>query len=204
MEATFQRCSEIGEPDLQRATASLDGLRSFLERAVAVAVPGDGAPKVLLALARLPSCGWLREPVQIEIDGDERRTRVNVTTDSGQRVVPTATLPVAYDEFSRAVRLVPRLVDPLEVVEKDVRIVLRDRASVVIKAAPARPSSAPTRPFMQAVPAEAKRSAPPPKDKDIHNRPTRVRMEAIRLEDQPEARRDDSADIDDAWDDNKG
>jgi len=38
---------------------------------------------------------------------------------------------------------------------------------------------------------------------DIYSKPTVARMAAIRLEDMPEARREDQADIDEAWEEDE-
>jgi hypothetical protein len=38
---------------------------------------------------------------------------------------------------------------------------------------------------------------------EVHNRPTVARMAAIRLEDMPQARREDQTDIDEEWTDDE-
>lgn len=197
----FERCSDITDAIIFEAISSPKALSLFLDRASAVAEPGEGAPKTLLVIARLPQSTWLRGQLVVDIDGTDRETWITLATEvRGVRtnIVPPTTLRVPLDEFTRAVRIAPRLVDPLEVVQREPRVLLRAPAA-------ARPSSRPTRQQMIAVPPEAKRSAPrvAAVGRDIHSKKTIANMEAIRLADRPEARREDQADIDDAWDDEK-
>jgi len=203
--ASFERCSDITETDIVGAVSSAEAFRSFLDRAATVGMPEEGAPKVLLAIARLatPQCTWLEGELRVGIEGNEQQSRVAILVATGgqppRRVAPVMHLRVPLDEFTRAVRLAPRLIEPLKVLENGPRIVL-GTVEAVVKISQ-RPSSRPTRQQMIAVPPEAKRSTPHMAAvvPDIHSKPTRVRMEAVRIEDASEAQRE-QADIDDLWD----
>lgn len=205
----FATCSDITEDDVLESITSPEALRALLDRAATIAVPGEGAPKVLLAVARLPQASWLRGQLVVEIQGNERETTLAISADlSGKRVsvTPVVTFRVPLDEFTRAVRIAPRLVSPLSVVEREPRIVLRGPVAQ-------RPSNRPTRQAMIPVPPEAKRSNPrlpaiardgkrtsPP---EAHTKKTITSMEPVRIADRPEARREDQSDIDEAWEDDK-
>ena len=197
----FERCSDITDAIIFEAISSPKALAALLDRASAVAEPGEGAPKVLLAIARLPQSNWLRGQLVVEIDGTDRETWLTLATElRGKRtnIIPPTTLRVPLDEFTRAVRIAPRLVEPLEIVQREPRVLL-------LGPAVARPSSRPTRQQMIAVPPEAKRTNPrvPAVSRDVHEKKTITNMEAVRLADRPEARRDDQADIDEAWGDDE-
>lgn len=194
----FERCSDITEADIVQAVSSIAALRGLLDRAAEVAAPEEGAPKVLLAVARLatPQCTWLEGELRVGIEGDEQQTRmailVAVAGQAPKRLAPVTHLRVPLDEFTRALRLAPRLIEPLAVLENGQRIVL---GSPAVRRAQ-RPSSRPTRQQMVAIPPEAKRSRPdlPAVDPEIHSKPTRDRMEAVRIEELSEV------DLDDGWD----
>lgn len=260
----FDRCIEISETNVARAIVSRQAFRALLDRAAAVSRPEDGGPKVLVALARLATteCVWLEGDLRIEVEGDDHETTINVLVEMGygyrERVFPTTRMRVPFDEFVRAVRLVPRLIAPLRAQDKAGRLFLTagqdarrstappppidiDEGSLLdalaakgassgkrksARPAPApsdppptiprevppslrhaagrqRPSSRPTvarmaavRPELHTKPTVARMAAVRP---DVHSRPTVARMAAIRLEDLPEARREDQADIDEAW-----
>ncbi len=237
---SFDRCIEISETNVARAIVSRQAFRALLDRAAAVSRPEEGGPKVLVALARLATteCVWLEGDLRIEVEGDEHETAINVLVEMGygyrERVFPTTRMRVPFDEFARAVRLVPRLIAPLRVQEKSGRLLLTagqdarrstappppvdiDEGSLLEALAPPavrrdvapptfarqRPSTRPTvarmaavRPEVHTKPTVARMAAVRP---DVHSRPTVARMAAIRLEDLPEARREDQADIDEAW-----
>lgn len=176
---SFEHNIDLGTDHIEWAIASRDNFRALLDRAAAVSQPEDGGPKVLMAFAALVRADWLGGELRVELVGDELETRVSVLVNSAPLFPPT-TMRTPFDEFSRAMRLVPRLIVPL--------VAHESAGSVVLRAD--RPSARPTK-RMAAV------------HEDIHTRPTRVRMAAVRLEDLPEARREDHADIDEEWDDGK-
>ncbi len=182
---SFEHIIDLGTEHIEWAIASRENFRTLLERAAAVSQPEDGGPKLLMACAALVRAPWLDGELRVEIEGDEHHTRLSLLIDAGfrERIFPVVTLNVPLDEFARATRLVPRLIVPLAVQERRGALILKPKHET-------RPSARPTT-RMQAV------------DGDVHTRPTRVRMAAVRLEDLPEARREDHADIDGEWDDEK-
>ncbi len=112
-------CAELTTEHADQAARSASSLRALLTWASTVAKPGGGAPKVLLALARLARADWLEGTPFIEITGTDRETVINIFADHGmgirERVVPLARLRVPIDELTRAVRLAPQLIAPFEV-----------------------------------------------------------------------------------------
>ncbi len=127
----FSRCIDIAESNVARAIVSRQSFRAFLDRAAAVSRPEEGAPKVLGALARLATadCAWLEGDLRIEIDGNDDQTILSVMEEMGygyrERIFPPVKLTAPFDEFVRAVKLMPRLIAPLLVAqEKDGRLVL--------------------------------------------------------------------------------
>lgn len=165
----FESNSEISTAHVEAAIASRATFRAFLERAAAVARPEDGGPKVLMAIAALPRCTWLAEDLFLEILGDELGSQLDLLVhgEVGERIFPSVTLDVPFDEFVRAVRVAPQLIRPFTVRESDEgRLMLMHR----------RDSDKPTT-RMKAV-----------RD-DVHGKPTVVRMTAVRPEAIPESRR---------------
>lgn len=183
---SFDRCSDIGATHVEQAIASRVSLRAFFDRAAEVSRPEDGGPKVLLACAALVGSDWLDGELRIELEGDENETRLSMLIDAGfrERIFPVIKLRVPFDEFARAIRLAPHLVAPLTSRERAGMLILSPRARA------ARPSARPTTRMAAVRP-------------DIHTKPTVVRMSAVRLEDHPDARREDHADIDEEWDGEK-
>ena len=92
-------------------------MRAFLDWAVATARPEEGAPKVLLAIAKLAEATWVDGTLYIDIAGDDSVTKISIFADYGfgirERLLPLARLPVPFDEFVRAVKLSPKLIAPL-------------------------------------------------------------------------------------------
>lgn len=120
----IQRCIELGEDDIAIAAASREATRALLDHFARIAHPGEGAAKLLLALARLATnaCDWLDGDLRIELGGDAEVTVVEVMTELGagmrERVFPPFTMFVPIDEFLRAITLVPHLVQPLLVITR--------------------------------------------------------------------------------------
>lgn len=166
MEPSFERNIEIGEAHIAQALTSRESFRALLDRAAAVAQPEDGGPKVLMACAALVNAAWLDGQLRVEVEGDDHATRLSILVDAGfrERLFPVVTLNVPFDEFARAVRLVPRLIAPLNLHEKNGTLILTQLPRR------ARPSAHPTQRRMPAV------------VDDVHTKPTVVRMAAVRPE----------------------
>lgn len=115
-------CAELTELHAEEAARSSASMREFLGWATVVARPGEGAPKVLMALARLAYADWLEGPPYIEVRGDDTATTLSIFCDHGvgirERIVPLVRLGVPFDEFVRAVRVAPHLVHPLRLTVK--------------------------------------------------------------------------------------
>lgn len=112
-------CADLKEAHAEQAARSTAFLREFFQWATRTARPGEGAPKVLMPLARLADAGWLDGTLYVEVRGDDATTTLSIYCDHGvgirERVVPIVRLGVPFDEFERAVRLATHLVKPLRV-----------------------------------------------------------------------------------------
>ncbi len=170
----------------RQAATSADALSTFLAWAARTAVPDAGAPKVLLALARLVDAPWVTGAVQTELTGDEARTKIAIFEDLGfgirERLAPVLELGVPFDEFARAVRLSPSLIAPFRAEHGEGTILLAapsvdvdESPSIRIAESSLHPPARDTRP------APATTDAPPPRTEQsgIHTAPTVRRMVAI-------------------------
>lgn len=186
-------CAELTAEHAEQAARSSVSLRALLSWASEVARPGEGAPKVLMAIARLVGAEWFEGTPFVEIRGDDSTTMLSVFADHGfgirERVVPVARLAVGFDEFARAVRLAPRLVAPFHATET--------ADSLVLAPADVTPDE-PAQPIVideQSLHENERTTAPPPQEarpstgrppapdqSGIHTRPTVRRMVAVRPE----------------------
>jgi hypothetical protein len=141
--ATLESCSDLTSELAAKAAASSDGFRALLKRVAEIARPGQGAPKFLMAVARLVGQDWIEGELRVELSGDQQSTTIIVICEFGEgireRLVPATRLQVPIDEFERALELSPKLVLPLKVTDHLDKLVLTPLAS-----------------------SEAKRSARPP------------------------------------------
>ena len=125
----IQCCRDIAEEHVARAVATRAAMRAFLTQIAKVSRPMEGAPKILLALARLATraCDWIDEDLLIVISGGDERCTLEVLSDFGgglhERVFALVKLGVPLDEFVRAVRLVPKMILPLKMKEQDGKLV---------------------------------------------------------------------------------
>lgn len=112
----LESCAELTADHAVEATASQASMRAFLDWAATTARPDEGAPKVLLAIAKLADAGWVDGTLYIDIAGDDAVTKLSVFADYGfgirERLLPLARLNAPFDEFVRAVRLAPKLISP--------------------------------------------------------------------------------------------
>jgi len=126
--ATLGSCTELTPEHAKLAASSSVGIRNLLNRVAAIAQPGEGCPKVLMALARLVGQEWLDGELRVELSGDDTSTTMIVMSDFGagirERLLPTIRFAVPIDEFGRALELSPRLVLPLRVSEHEGLIIL--------------------------------------------------------------------------------
>jgi hypothetical protein len=207
------RCADL-KPDIAKLAArSAADIRSLFDRFAEIARPGEGCPKILLALARLVDQPWVEGRLRVEIAGDDAATTISVFGEHGagirERLLPVARFAVPFDEFSRAIELAPEIVLPLRVTDEDAKLILtplltpESELDAPIPAFELEEQSLgegerTTAPPPGGIPAEAiplvdaaakaplPETAPPPTP-SVHNRPTVPRMEAVR-ETESEAR----------------
>ena len=126
--ATLQSCSEITSEHAKQAASSPSEIRVLLKHVSQIAKPGEGCPKVLMAIARLVGQEWVEGDLRIELSGDDVSTTLTVMCDYGvgirERLVPATRFEVPLDEFERALELAPKLVLPLRITDEDGRLVL--------------------------------------------------------------------------------
>ena len=186
-------CAELTAEHAEEAARSSASLRKLLAWASEIARPGEGAPKVLMVIARLVGADWLDGAPYVEIRGDDALTTLSVFVDHGvgirERVVPLARLQVGVDEFARAVRLAPKLVAPFRATEREGALLLtlpdavieEPQETIVIAEQSLTENERTTAP----PPHEARATTKPPSGPDqsgIHTRPTVRRMVAVRPE----------------------
>ena len=191
-------CAELTTPHVDEASASSTAMRALLVWAARVARPGEGAPKLLLAFARLPHAEWVEGTPYVEITGDSRQTAISIFTAHGmgirERMFPRVQLAVPIDEFARAVRLAPHLVAPLRVSAMQNGVLLAP-AELADDAPPSRDearigSQEAIAIDQRSLHEQERKTAPPPPvpvtdHSGIHTRPTVRRMVAV----DPEALR---------------
>lgn len=126
--AAFATCAELTPEHADAAKASLAEMKKLLARAAQVARPGEGAPKVLMAVAALTDAPWLEGELRVELSGEGEATVLDVFCDHGfgirERLLPQTRFRVAFDEFFRAAQLAPGLVAPLRASGSTDRLVL--------------------------------------------------------------------------------
>lgn len=126
--ATLESCTELTVEHAKLAASSSVGIRNLLTRVSAIAKPGEGCPKVLMAVARLVGQDWIDGELRVELSGDDTVTTLIVMCDYGvgirERLLPTIRFSVPIDEFRRALELAPKLVLPLKISEHEGLIIL--------------------------------------------------------------------------------
>lgn len=103
-------------------------MRVLLKRVAEIAVPDQGCPKVLMAVARLVGQEWVEGDLRVELSGDESSSTLIIMCDFGvgirERLLPIATFRVPLDEFERALELSPKLVLPLKISDEVGKLIL--------------------------------------------------------------------------------
>lgn len=112
----------------KQAAGSSAEIRALLKHVAEIARPGEGCPKILMAIARLVGQDWIDGELRVELSGDEASTTVIVMCEHGvgirERLFPVVRFGVPLDEFQRALELAPHLVLPLKVTEEPGKLVL--------------------------------------------------------------------------------
>ena len=117
--AHIKRCLEITEKDIAAAVETREACKVLLDHISRIAGANQGAPKLLLVLARMATtaCDWVDGELRIEIVGDGEVTVVELKSELGggmrERVLPSFSLNVPLAEFTRAVERVPHMIEPL-------------------------------------------------------------------------------------------
>jgi hypothetical protein len=110
-------CAELTTEHAEEAARSAAFMRTLLDWAAKVARPGQGGPKILMALARMARADWVEGTPYVEIKGNESETSIAILVDTEMTVreplFPPTRMRVPIDEFTRAVRLAPQLIAPL-------------------------------------------------------------------------------------------
>jgi hypothetical protein len=131
--ATLESVSDLTSEHAKLAASSSTEIRKLLKRVAEIAQPGEGCPKIMMALARLVGQPWVEGDLRIELSGDDTSTTMNIMCDYGvgirERLLPLTRFGVPIDEFERALELAPKLVLPLRISEEDGKLVLTPLAT---------------------------------------------------------------------------
>lgn len=126
--ASLESCSDLTFEHAKQAASSSAEMRTLLKRFADIAQPGEGCPKVLMALARLVGQDWIDGDLRVELSGDDVSTTLVVMSEHGvgirERILPLTRFAVPIDEFERALELAPRLVLPLRITDDEGKMVL--------------------------------------------------------------------------------
>jgi hypothetical protein len=125
---TLESVGELTSEHAKAAASSSTDMRDFLKHAAAIAKPGEGCPKVMMAIARLVGQPWVEGDLRVELTGDDTSTTMNVMCDYGvgirERLLPLTRFGVPLDEFERALELAPKLVLPLRISDDNGKLIL--------------------------------------------------------------------------------
>jgi hypothetical protein len=126
--ADLDMCSQLTGEAARAAAQSAAGMRALLARFAEIARPDEGAPKIILAFARLCENAWYDGRLRVEISGDGRVTTIEVLAELGggivERLFPLTRLDVPFDEFVLAIDVAPDLMLPLGAADHQNRLVL--------------------------------------------------------------------------------
>ncbi len=129
--SVIKRCIEVTDAQIATAIVSRSGAKALLDHMAKIGRPNEGAPKILIILARMAVSGdeWLDGDLRVEVVGDGDVSIFEVMTELGgglrERALPSFAVNVPLAEFVGAVERVPRMIEPLAVKAKsDRRLVL--------------------------------------------------------------------------------
>lgn len=128
--SALRHCTELRDAHIVEAVSSSDEMEALLTRFAEIAAPNKGAAILLAALARLgtTACTWIDGELRIELSGDAEQTKIAVSSSLGagfrEKCFADTILKVPLQEFSRLLARSPKLIEPLQVMEKGARIVL--------------------------------------------------------------------------------
>ncbi len=156
-------------------------MHDLLKAMAEVAKPSSGASRILIAIARIarPTTDWIEGVLRVQLSGDEEQTKFAIIEDIGggvrELVFPRFTVKVPFEEFTRGLKLAPRVVEPLVVHEEsEGKVVLVPKKRTRATLAP---------PTFEIAEESLKKSLPPAVRKSLTpKRPTR---RPAAKEDQP-------------------
>lgn len=180
-------------------------MRAMLTRVADIATPGQGAPKIMMAFAKLATADWVEGEVCVELYADKQdptKTLIAISCDLGggmrERLLPTTTLNVPVEEFEKELLRNGAVIAPLRGKRIANKIVLQpsDHPATLPPATididekslnNSKPPGMPTIPAPQTEQAakkvDAAAAATQGKDKaprpTVHNRPTVRQMAAL-------------------------
>ncbi len=162
--ATLESVSDLTSEHAKLAASSSAEIRKLLKRVAEIAKPGEGCPKIMMAIARLVGQPWIEGDLRIELSGDDTSTTMNVTCEYGvgirERLLPITRFSVPIDEFERALELAPKLVLPLRISDEDGILVLTPLATPETRLR----SIAPPKLEDESLGDGERKTAPPPAD----------------------------------------
>lgn len=126
----LERCLDLTDEHIAAALVSREATGALLLEMARIAKPEQGAPKMLLVLARAAreKCAWLGGPILVQISPAADKTELRVAFDRGGGVLvgvfPKLLVPVSFDEFDRGLEVASRVVEPLKVYRQEGKIVL--------------------------------------------------------------------------------
>jgi hypothetical protein len=162
-----ERCIDMTPAQVVRALESSTSMGALLRHMASIARAGEGAPKILVPIARMASteCDWFDEGgLTAEIAPAEGKTVILVAIDLGlgmrELLFPRLHLEVPFDEFVRVLENAPQLVFPMKCRRTKKSIMLTCAEEVMGTLAP--PSFAAAEADVRSVlPAKLRRSLAP-------------------------------------------
>lgn len=122
--AEIRSCLAVGDDDMADATRDGPDAKgralSLLGRMCEVARPGDGAPKILLLLARMADRSWVGGRLEARIRADADWCTMDLFVDDElevRRFAPTLAIAAPVGELLQAVERVPGAIEPLTLQE---------------------------------------------------------------------------------------
>lgn len=121
----FDSCFAVTEAHIREAlqpaasltdTSPRERVWALIDRMVAVAKPRQGAPKILLVLARMAGAEWIEGHLEVRVRPDGAGVVIEVLVDDGlsvTRLKPPMRVAAPYDELASAVELHAAMVEPL-------------------------------------------------------------------------------------------
>jgi hypothetical protein len=144
-----------------------DKMLALIEHMAKIARPNSGAPRILIAIAKMAPRDWLEGDAVVRLIGDDELTVLTLMVDDAlntQRIAGPLRIDAPFSEFARVIHMTPHVLVPLRVegqLEPRGVTLRRIRTSKLPKRAPS--YSALAQSLMPAMSRHLEvRSAPPP------------------------------------------